>query len=104
MDKSTPDDLAVTFRSLARRLREAIGDADPATVGGAIGQLHAHVETAAALLGVPADATAVANAIEARPPEAWNGDTLDELRQRALDVGGILRRISALTGADEPDD
>jgi len=63
MSKSTPDDLVVTFRSLARRQREAIGDADPGTVGGALGELQRHVEAAARLLGVRPDAAAVAEEI-----------------------------------------
>ena len=104
MSKSTPEDLAVTFRSLARRLREAIGDADPATVGGAVGQLHGHVEASAALLHVPADANVVADTLDARPPDEWDDATLDELRQQALEIGAILRRISAVTGAEDPDD
>ena len=104
MNKSTPDDLAVTFRSLARRQKEAIGDADASTVGGTIGELHQHVASAAAVLGVPADATAVADAIDDRPLDAWDDDTLDALRQHALDAGGILRRLSAMTGADDSDD
>lgn len=103
MSKSTPQDLAVTFRSLARRQREAIGDADPATIGGAIGELHRHVEAAAGIMGTRADANAVADAVAARPADAWDTETLDALRHEALAIGGVLRRIAATTGADEPD-
>lgn len=104
MSKSTPDDLVVMFRSLARRQREAIGDADPNMVGGAIGELQRHVEAAARVLGTRADAGAVADEIANRPADAWDSATLDALRHEALDIGAVLRRISAATGADDPDD
>jgi hypothetical protein len=104
MNKSTPHDLAVTFRSLARRQREAIGDADPSAVGGAIGELHQHVEAAAKVLGTPSDANAVADALVNRPADAWDVETLDTLRQEALAIGAVLRRIAATTGADDQDD
>ena len=103
MSKSTPDDLAVTFRSLARRQREAIGDADPAAVGGTIGELHQHVAAAAGLLGVAPDATVVADAIVARDPAAWDEATLDTLREHGLAAGAVLRRIAAASGADDDD-
>jgi hypothetical protein len=104
MSKTTPEDLAVTFRSLARRLREAIGDADPRAVGGATAELQQHVEAAAALVGARPDAVAVADTIAARPANAWDVPTLDTLREHALAIGNILRRIAADTGADEPED
>ncbi len=92
MNKSTPHDLAVTFRSLARRQREAIGE------------LHQHVEAAAKVLGTPSDANAVADALVNRPADAWDVETLDTLRQEALAIGAVLRRIAATTGADDQDD
>ncbi len=104
MSKTTPDDLAVTFRSLARRQREAIGDADPAAVGGAVGELQQHVAAAAGVLGVAPDATTVADAIVARDPTAWDEATLDTLRRHGLAAGDVLRRIAAASGADDPDD
>ncbi|MBA3289027.1 MAG: hypothetical protein H0U21_13610, partial [Acidimicrobiia bacterium] len=51
MTGSTPDDLVTTFRSLARRQREAIGDADPNVVSGLVVELQGHVAAAAAALG-----------------------------------------------------
>lgn len=81
MSASTPDDLAVTFRSLARRTREAIGDADPSAVSGLVGELQRHVDAAAAAVGSAADANAVAATIAARDPRDWDEATLDELRR-----------------------
>lgn len=104
MSKSTPDDLAVAFRSIARRQREAIGDADPGTLGGALADVHEHVRSASALLGVPADAAAVADALDERPAADWDDATLDALRQHAFGVSDILRRISAMSGTDGDDE
>ena len=67
MSGSTPADLAVTFRSLARRQREAIGDADPARSSGLVGELQGHVAAAGAALGTAADAEAVASGDRAPP-------------------------------------
>jgi len=104
MTKSTPDDLAVAFRSLARRQREALGDADPASVGGMLGEIDHTVGAAASVLGVPADAASVADALEQRPADEWDDATLDALRGHADSAAGILRRLSAMTGSDDPDD
>ncbi|HEX6786344.1 MAG TPA: hypothetical protein VF076_04065, partial [Acidimicrobiales bacterium] len=54
MTGSTPADLAVTFRSVDRRLREAL-DGTPATdpgVAGLVAQLRAAVASAASTMGV----------------------------------------------------
>jgi len=94
MSGSTPSDLAVTFRSLARRQREAIGDVNPAAVAGLNRELDGHVHAAADLLGAGRDPTAVADAIEQRPAEDWDDATLEALRQHALEAGAVLRRIA----------
>ena len=95
MSASTPADLAVTFRSLARRQREAIGDADPGAVSGLVAELHGHVAAAAAALHTSPDADAVAHAIEAVPADEWDEATLDTLRAEGLAAGAVLRRIQA---------
>ena len=100
MSGSSPADLAVTFRSLGRRQREAIGDANPVGVSALVTELQGHVDAAAALLRAPADATAVAAAIDERPADAWDEPTLDALRAHALDAGSVLRRIAAAAEAD----
>jgi hypothetical protein len=99
---STPADLAVTFRSVARRLREAIGDESEASVSGLVGELRGHVDAAGAVVGVPSGggADAVADAIVARRAEDWDQASLDELRREALAIGGTLRRIATVTETD----
>jgi hypothetical protein len=95
MSASTPADLAVTFRSLARRQREAIGDADPGAVSALVAELQGHVATAAGLMHTPPDAEAVARAIEDRPADEWDEATLDALRAEGLAAGAVLRRIQS---------
>jgi hypothetical protein len=103
MSESTPDDLATFFRSVPRRLRGAIGDAEPSSVAGLMSELEAHIDTQT-LIGVPADPAAMASAISDRPADAWNETTLDTLRREALAAGRVLRRIGEVTGADADDD
>jgi hypothetical protein len=91
MSSSSPADLAVTFRSIPRRLREAYGDDQP--VAGS--DLAAQLGAAGRLLGTAADALSIATAIGSRQPDEWDASTLDSLRQIGLDVGAELRRIAA---------
>jgi hypothetical protein len=101
MSGSTPADLAVTFRSLARRQREAIGDANPAPLQGFVAEIAGHVATAGAALGIGGDAGAVAAAIEQRPADSWDDATLHTLREEALAIGAILRRLAAAAEAQQ---
>jgi len=96
MSNSSPSDLAVTFRSIPRRRREAQGDAPPAAVAAQQGELDRRVATAAAMLHAPADPVLVADAIEAVPAEGWRDLDLDGLRAAALDIGRLLREIEQL--------
>lgn len=91
MSSSSPADLAITFRSIPRRVREAYGDDQPAGDGDLAGQL----ATAAQLLGTIADPSAIGAAIDAIHPDQWDQDTLEQLRAVALDVGAQLRAIAA---------
>jgi len=103
MASTTPADLATSFRSLGRRRREAIGDADAASVAGDLDDLQRHVDAAASALGAPADADAIAAAIESRRSDDWDEATLDALRGHALDAGAALRRVAAATATEEDD-
>ena len=94
MSKSTPDDLAVAFRSLARREREAVDAAEGAAVGDLLAQLHQTVSGAASLLGVAPRSDVVAEAIVGRPADAWDTETLDALRELATQAGTIVRAIA----------
>lgn len=91
MSKTSPADLAITFRSVPRRVREALGDDQPA-VGS---ELHDQLARAARLLGTASDATAIADAIDRTRADAWDIATLDSLREVALEVGQQLRQLAA---------
>jgi hypothetical protein len=94
MSKSTPADLAVAFRSLARREREAVDAAEGAPVGDLLDRLRQTVAQSATLLGTAPDAAAVADAIAARPADEWDATTLDALREQATTAGTVLREIA----------
>jgi hypothetical protein len=100
VSKTTPADLAVTFRSLARRRREAIGETDPGRVVDLVAELDRHVAEAASAVGAAPNAEAVAAAISARHADDWDESTLDTVRASALDAGAVLRRIAARVEAD----
>jgi hypothetical protein len=101
MADTTPSDLAVAFRSFARRLQDILREAagDPAAAQSHIDALNATVNDAAAKLGVSpgADLAGTGQAIAARiadvPPDKWDGPTLDALRASALAAGNHLRQI-----------
>jgi hypothetical protein len=101
---TTPSDLAVAFRSLARRQREALGDAEPSAHAGLIAELRGHLDAAAAAMHTSSDAESLARAIEDRPADMWDDETLATLRQQALEAGNVLRRLGMATGAAYEED
>jgi hypothetical protein len=116
MTGSSPADLALTFRSLPRRRREALADPDPGgsrgvrpTTGGLrpdaptphAARLDALVGRAAALVRSVADPLAIADAIDAMPASAWTSELLDALRSIALELGSTLRDLAATRSVDD---
>ena len=111
MTGSTPADLAVTFRSLGRRLREALDGVDTETATAPLTQLRSVVGAAAAELGIHgidpqqdelgAIGDAIAAQIERTPIDDWDDTQLDRLRALALEVGRLLRSIADLTPDDD---
>ncbi len=101
MTASAPADLAVAFRSLARRLKEALApvDGDTSVAAPMLEELQRVVAKAAAVVRAEPSAGAVADAIERRPPDSWIDSELDALRREALDAGRLLRAIQ--TAAEE---
>jgi len=102
MSKSTPADLAVAFRSLDRRRREAIDAADGAPTTASLADLDREIAAAATLLGVAPTPATVAAAIDAKPIDDWDESVLDQLRLYATDAGTALRRL--LDAAPPADD
>lgn len=99
MSSSSPRDLAITFRSVTRRVREAFGDDQPSAGGTeAVDRI---VGEAARLVQARAEAAAVADAIEMVPADAWDEAVLDRLRALGLELGAELRRLAAAHPHDE---
>jgi hypothetical protein len=104
MSSSSPRDLAITFRSIPRRLREAIGDSPANATAGINAELIEQIATAAKIMHTAADPVAIADAIEAVPADAWDEAMLNSLRTTALDIGRLLRAIAAVAEDDGDDD
>lgn len=95
MSDSSPADLAIVFRSLPRRLKEARGDVGAEIIGEQLGTIEQHVARAARLVRAgSSEPDAIAAAIESVPADEW-GDELDELRTIALAIGKQLRAVAA---------
>jgi hypothetical protein len=100
MSSSSPSDLAVTLRSVPRRLREALGDTPPSVTAGITSELDEQIGIAARLMHATAEPGAIADAIDAVPADAWDDATLTSLRSAALDIGRLLRAIAAVAEGD----
>jgi hypothetical protein len=101
MSSSSPSDLAVTLRSVPRRLREALGDTPPSATTGITKELSDQIAIAAQLMHTGAEPGAIADAIEAVPADSWDDATLTSLRTTALDIGRLLRAIAAVAEGDD---
>jgi hypothetical protein len=104
MSSSSPSDLAVTFRSIPRRLREAVGDSPPELTAGITSELNDQIAIAAKVMHTAPDPSAIADATEAVPADEWDEATLATLRTAALDIGRLLRAIAAVAEGDSDDD
>ncbi len=107
MAGSSPADLAVTFRSVDRRLREALeGEPPNDDAAGPVAELHHLVTTVAQDVGAAGGSSlqehgdAIAAAIERVPADHWDPAQLERLRSAALDAGRLLRTIAELTAKD----
>ena len=100
MSSSSPSDLSVTYRSIPRRLREALGDTPPETTSGIAAELNEQIGIAAGLMHSAADPVAISDAIDAVPADEWNDARLTPLRSAALDIGSLLRAIAAVAEDD----
>jgi hypothetical protein len=108
MTGPAPSDLAVAFRSFARRLREASAGVDDldlmASASPLVTQLEALIARVAGELGVHHDTdlaatgSAIADRIETTPADAWQPGQLKRLESEALEAGNLLRRISGVLG------
>jgi hypothetical protein len=95
MSSASPDDLAVTFRSVPRRLREAQGDTANDAFARLTGELTGLLSEAGQLMRSTADPVHIADAIAAVPADEWDSATLARLREIALGIGQQLRQLAA---------
>lgn len=100
MSSASPADLAVTFRSVPRRLHEAQGDAPHEIIANPASELQGLLGEAGRLLGTNEDPTTIADAISNVHADDWDDVTMKRLREIALDLGRLLRHIAALSEAD----
>jgi hypothetical protein len=96
MSSASPTDLAITFRSVPRRLREARGEHAHETTAAPTAELHGLLAEAGRLMGTSDDPTAVADSISSTHADDWDDALLARLREIALDLGRLLRHIAAL--------
>jgi hypothetical protein len=97
----TPQDIAVSFRSFARRFREVVAEADPAAADQLSGSIDALVTDAARHLHCPADSTAVADAVEAIDNDGWTDERLASLHRIAMAIGAQLRDVEDSLRSDD---
>lgn len=100
MDTS-PKDLAVAFRALPRRRKEALGDVHRGHPGvvAHVERLDGLVARAAAVVKQPPDHDAVADELASRPASSWNEHELSILREVGLAMGATLRELAAAAEA-----
>ena len=95
MTGSTPSDLAVTFRSVPRRVREALGDRADAHAWTGHGLVAEVIAESARVLGTGADPAVIADALESRHVSDWTDSDLDAMRALALRLGALVREAEA---------
>jgi hypothetical protein len=94
MSASAPSDLAVAFRSLARRLKEAVSDDTPPTaIAGAESAVSAAIASAATVLHCSPTADAVASAIQARKAREWTDADLAAVQRNANEAAAAIRGL-----------
>ena len=95
MSSSSPGDLAVTFRSIDRRLTEALGFKPS---GQEVGD---QLAAAAAVVNSDPNPASIADAITSRRAKEWNEQDLDTLRAIALEIGRRIRSIAERRADEE---
>jgi hypothetical protein len=95
--ESSPHDLAVLFRSLERREREARDGVprDHPDLAALMAELARHVSAAGRLTDALAEPEAIAGVLEHRPAASWTEAELTHLREIGLHLGRLLRSIEA---------
>ena len=103
MTGSSPQDVAVAFRSFPRRLTSILAgaedDAHRTSAGPLVQQLDGVIRGAARAIGAPSTgdlpgvAAGLADAVDNKPAKEWTDELLAEVRDAALEGGRLLRLI-----------
>jgi hypothetical protein len=94
MSQSTPADLAIAFRSLPRRLREAsIGNINAAAVAATTNTVDGAIRAAAGVMKCDSTIEVLALAIEQRRLVDWIDADLHQLRSHATTAGTAIRAL-----------
>jgi hypothetical protein len=94
MSKSSPADLAIAFKSLPRRLREAAQEGpSPAEVTAATAAVDAAIAAAASVMRSAPTAEAVSDAIASRHPIDWTDSDLDAVQNHANAAARAIRDL-----------
>jgi hypothetical protein len=93
---SSPTDLAVAFRSIPRRIVEALDpvDGDRSVAPAALARLDEIITEASRILHVGDTPAAVAKALETRPASSFTPNIIGPLRNLALEAGQLVRDVA----------
>jgi hypothetical protein len=93
---SSPSDLAAAFRSLHRRVVEALEPVggDRSVAPDALARIDAIVVEASRILHTGESVEAVAKALDTRPASTFTPNIMGPLRNLALEAGSLLREVA----------
>jgi hypothetical protein len=95
MSRSSPADLAVAFRSVPRRIRDALDGCEDATNWSGHARIETALREAAVLVGASSDPIQLADMIDRRQPVDWTDSDLSRLQTLALQLGALVREAEA---------
>lgn len=103
MSRSSPSDLAVAFRSMPRRVRDALEGCEDATSWSGHARIETALREAADIVGSSSDPLRLADVIDRRQLVDWTDDDLARLQTLALQLGALVREAEAWC-AESPSD
>jgi hypothetical protein len=96
VSRSSPADLAVAFRSVPRRVRDALEGCEDATTWSGHSRIETALREAADLVGATSDPFELADVIDRRRAADWDDRDLVRLETLALQIGALVREAEAL--------
>lgn len=96
MSRSSPADLAVAFRSVPRRVRDALEGCEDASTWSGHSRIETALREAADLVGASCDPSELAEVIDRRRAADWTDSDLSRLQTLALQLGALVREAEAL--------